>query len=49
VENGHAVKKNVALGQTNENLVNVEGLKNGDKLINEGMKNIKAGYQVSAE
>ncbi|WP_459481492.1 efflux RND transporter periplasmic adaptor subunit [Clostridium saccharoperbutylacetonicum] len=49
VENGHAVKKNVTLGQTNENLVNVEGLKNGDKLINEGMKNIKAGYQVSAE
>jgi len=49
VENGHAVKKNVTLGQTNENLVCVEGLKNGDNLVNEGMKNIKAGYQVSVE
>lgn len=47
VENGHAVKKNVTLGQTNENLVCVEGLKTGDNLVNEGMKNIKAGYQVS--
>lgn len=49
VENGRAVKKNVTLGQTNENRVCVEGLKNGDNLVNEGMKNIKAGYQVSVE
>ncbi|BCZ47553.1 RND transporter [Clostridium gelidum] len=49
VENGHAVKKNVTLGQTNENLVCVEGLKSGDNLVNEGMKNIKSGYQVSVE
>ena len=49
VEDGHAVKKNVTLGQTNENLVCVEGLKSGDNLVNEGMKNIKAGYQVSVE
>lgn len=49
VEGGHAVKKNITLGQTNENQVCVEGLKNGDNLVNEGMKNIKAGYQVSAE
>ena len=49
VENGHAVKKNVTLGQTNENLVCVEGLKSGDNIVNEGMKNIKSGYQVSVE
>ncbi len=47
VEDGRAVKKNITLGQTNENQVCVEGLKNGDNLVNEGMKNIKAGYQVS--
>jgi len=49
VEDGRAVKKNVTLGQTNENQVCVEGLKSGDNLVNEGLKNIKAGYQVSAE
>jgi multidrug resistance efflux pump len=49
VENGHVVKKNVTLGQTNENQVCVEGLKSGDNLVNEGMKNIKAGYKVSVE
>ena len=47
VEDGRAVKKNITLGQTNENQVCVEGLKSGDNLVNEGMKNIKAGYQVS--
>ena len=47
VEDGRAVKKNITLGQTNENQVCVEGLKSGDNLINDGMKNIKAGYQVS--
>ena len=47
IEDGRAVKKNITLGQTNENLVCVEGLKSGDNLVNEGMKNIKAGYQVS--
>ena len=49
VEDGHAVKKNITLGQTNENQVCVEGLKSGDNLVNEGMKNIKAGYQVLVE
>ena len=48
-ENGHAVKKNITLRQTNENQVCVDGLESGDKLIVEGMKNIKAGYQVSGE
>ncbi len=47
VESGHAVRKNVTLGDTNEDKVSVEGLKVGDKLVVEGMKNIKAGYQVS--
>lgn len=46
VENGHAVKKNITLGSINENKVSVEGLKAGDKLVIEGMKNIKAGYKV---
>ncbi|AQS11465.1 putative efflux pump membrane fusion protein [Clostridium saccharobutylicum] len=49
VEDGRAVRKNITLGQTNENQVCVDGLKNGDNLVNEGMKNIKAGYQVSVE
>lgn len=49
VEDNRAVRKNITLGQTNENEVCVEGLKNGDKLVSEGMKNIKAGYQVSVE
>jgi len=48
VEDGRATRKNVTLGQTNENQVCVEGLKSGDDLVTEGMKNIKAGYQVSA-
>ncbi|ABR35072.1 efflux RND transporter periplasmic adaptor subunit [Clostridium beijerinckii] len=47
VEDGRAVRKNITLGQTNESQVCVEGLKSGDNLVNEGMKNIKAGYQVS--
>ena len=49
IEDGRAIKKNITLGQTNENLVCVEGLKSGDNLVNEGMKNIKAGYQVSVK
>ncbi len=49
VEDGRAVRKNVTLGDTNENEVCVEGLEVGENLITEGMKNIKAGYQVSAE
>jgi len=49
VEDDRAVKKNITLGQTNENEVCVEGLKAGDNLVSEGMKNIKAGYKVSAE
>ncbi|AKN34165.1 RND family efflux transporter, MFP subunit [Clostridium carboxidivorans P7] len=47
VENGHAVKKNVTLGDNKEDKVSVEGLKDGDKLIIEGMKNIKSGYKVT--
>ncbi|MBV7276419.1 efflux RND transporter periplasmic adaptor subunit [Clostridium sp. PL3] len=49
VENGHAVRKNVTLGDTNKDKVSVEGLKTNDKLIIEGMKNIKAGYQVTVK
>ncbi|MDR3597516.1 efflux RND transporter periplasmic adaptor subunit [Clostridium sp.] len=49
VEDGRAVRKNITLGDTNENEVCVDGLKVGDNLVTEGMKNIKAGYQVSAE
>ncbi|WP_315068052.1 biotin/lipoyl-binding protein [uncultured Clostridium sp.] len=49
VEDGRAVRKNVTLEDTNENEVYVEGLDLGENLITEGMKNIKAGYQVSAE
>ena len=49
VEDGRAVRKNVTLGDTNENEVCIDGLEVGENLITEGMKNIKAGYQVSAE
>lgn len=49
IEDGRAVRKNVTLGDTNEDEVAVEGLEAGDNLVNEGMKNIKAGYQVSTE
>ncbi|WP_032077820.1 efflux RND transporter periplasmic adaptor subunit [Clostridium drakei] len=46
VQNGHAVKKNITLEDNNEDKVSVEGLKDGDKIIIEGMKNIKSGYKV---
>lgn len=46
-ENGRAVRKNITIGYTNEGKVSVEGLKPTDKLIIEGMKNIKAGYGVT--
>ncbi|KZL90457.1 efflux RND transporter periplasmic adaptor subunit [Clostridium magnum] len=45
-ENRHAVRKNITLGEAYEDKVAVEGLKSGDKIVIEGMKNIKAGYQV---
>jgi multidrug efflux pump subunit AcrA (membrane-fusion protein) len=45
-ENGHAVKKGVTLGDTDEDKVSVEGLKDGDELVIEGMKNLKSGYKV---
>ncbi len=48
-ENGRAVRKNVTLGATDEGKVSAEGLKSGDKLIIEGMKNIKAGYSLKAK
>lgn len=47
VENGRAVRKNITLGDAHEDKVSVEGLKAGDKLVIEGMKEIKAGYRVS--
>ncbi|WP_407310370.1 efflux RND transporter periplasmic adaptor subunit [Desulfosporosinus sp. SB140] len=46
-ESGHAVRKNVTLGDAQEDKVSVEGLKTGGKLVIEGMKTIKAGYQVT--
>lgn len=46
-ENGRAVKKNVTLGDANEGKISVEGLKAKDKLIVEGMRNIKAGYMLT--
>lgn len=49
VEDGRAVRKNITLRNTNENEVCVDGLEAGNNLVNEGMKNIKAGYQVSVE
>ena len=49
MDDGRAVRKNVTLGDTNENEVCVDGLEVGENLINDGMKNIKAGYQVSVE
>jgi len=49
VQDGRATRKNITLEQTNENEVCVEGLEAGDNLVNEGMKNIKAGYQVSVK
>ncbi len=49
VEDGRAVRKNITLKDTNENKVSVEGLKAGDNLVIEGMKNIKSRYQISVE
>lgn len=49
VDDGRAVRKNITLRNTNENEVCVDGLEAGNNLVNEGMKNIKAGYQVSVE
>lgn len=49
VQSGHAIRKNVTLGNTNEDKVSVEGLELGDKLIVQGMKNIKAGYKVTVK
>jgi multidrug efflux pump subunit AcrA (membrane-fusion protein) len=49
VVDGRAVRKNITLGQTDENEVCVDGLEAGDNLVTEGMKNIKAGYELSVE
>ncbi|OAV38556.1 efflux RND transporter periplasmic adaptor subunit [Clostridium saccharobutylicum] len=38
VEDSRAVRKNITIGQTNEDQVCVEGLEVGDNLVNEGMK-----------
>ena len=49
VQGGHAIRKNVTLGDTNEDKVAVKGLESGDKLVVEGMKNIKDGYKVTVK
>lgn len=49
VENGHAVKKNITLGDTDEDKVSVDGLKDGDELVVQGMKNLKSGYKVTVK
>jgi len=49
VENGRAKRKNVKLKGIWEEKVCVEGLKEGELLITEGMKSVKDGYEVSAE
>lgn len=49
VDNGRAAKKNITLQDANEDKVSVEGLKTQDKLIIEGMKNIKAGYALTVK
>ncbi|WP_217302283.1 efflux RND transporter periplasmic adaptor subunit [Clostridium sp. 001] len=49
IENGHAVKKNITLGDTDEDKVSVDGLKSGDELVVEGMKSLKSGYKVTVK
>lgn len=49
MQNGHAVRKSIILGDAYEDKVSITGLSDGDKLIVEGMDNIKAGYKVNAE
>jgi RND family efflux transporter MFP subunit len=42
-----AVRKNVLLGSVDGDHVQVDGLKNGDRLVTAGMKNLKEGYKVA--
>lgn len=45
-EEDRVLKRNIVLGNIKGNNVMVEGIKVGDKLIVEGMKNLKDGYKV---
>ncbi|MFH1810779.1 MAG: efflux RND transporter periplasmic adaptor subunit [Pseudomonadota bacterium] len=47
VEAGRAVRRNLVLGSISGTRVQVQGLRDGDQLIVEGMKNLKEGYQVA--
>ncbi|MDD3269597.1 MAG: efflux RND transporter periplasmic adaptor subunit [Syntrophomonadaceae bacterium] len=47
VEQGRARRRNVTLGSMLEDRVRVEGLKAGERLITEGIKSVKDGYEVS--
>jgi RND family efflux transporter MFP subunit len=47
VEKSRAVRKNLDLGGTSGNFVEVTGIDEGTKVIVEGMKNLKEGYQVA--
>lgn len=46
VENNHAIKKIIILGDIHEDKVSVNGLEPGSQLIVEGISNIKEGYKV---
>ncbi len=49
VENGRAIRRNLAIGSTSGNFVLVDGLEQGDQVIVEGMKNLKDGYKVAIQ
>lgn len=49
VEDGRAKRRNVKLKDIWEEKVSVEGLKEGEMLITEGIKSVKDGYQVSVD
>lgn len=49
VQDGHTIRKNITLGDANEDKVAVKGLESGDKLVVEGVKNIKDGYKVTVK
>ena len=46
VENDHAIKKIIEIGDIYEDKVSVTGLEPGSKLVVEGITNIKEGYRV---
>jgi HlyD family secretion protein len=47
VEGERAVRRNLHLGSISGTRVQVEGLRPGEQLIVEGMKNLKEGYEVA--